>query len=413
MLTMRTAWDQPYRPLHGDHAAAFMIELQPGTASQKIPLAVHIYLDISDSMNDNKKLSESKKACLHVIEQLSDEDFLTFTAFNHGCRRLASETKMSANNKQEVRERIEKLEATGITLLDGALQNFLSNHQKRPNTAEFLFLVSDGKPTDRKGTTVADVAPHLEYAGKIGAKGVTLLAVALGDPKDYDAAFFNKMAERTGGAFRFSPQAESLQDCMSNDMRVLKTTAISDVILDIAFNQPTTKLLWFGRAFPDKQFFETAGPKYRYRVGHLPANQPQTFIAYIMSSAGFDTVPGRTIIGQVTATSEKTIIEPITKEIVLEYSNDLSHIDYIDKGVQRWRLELDETNQTQKALEARNTGDQKAFDRHINAARRTRNELHKEDTNDLNALGGRQQEGDEERLARIIAEARKSRRPGE
>ncbi len=408
MLTVRTAWDQPYRPLHGDHAAALMIELEPGNKDRTLPVTVNILLDISGSMNEHRKLEKSKEACCHIIDQLGEQDHLSTTVFNHESTTIFANNAMTAENKRTAKNAVHKLHAQSVTLLDDALQTFLDSYTGKGNGADFLFLISDGRPTDKRGTPIKETVPYINQASALGKNGITMVTVALGDPQDYDAGFFNKLSETTGGAFRFSPNPGDLQKYIKEDLQVMQNTTVSDVYLEFKFNDPSTRLYWLGRAFPDKQFLESSLGN-RYRLGHLASDQPQTFIAYIMTSAPFGTESGEYTIGQMFISSDNTGGQSIVRDIKLKYTESQEYLEFIDKGVRRWRIELDETSQTKKAIEARERGDQDGFNRHLKAAKRSRAELGKP-TDVLNNLKSTYQSGDEERLAKILTEARYSRR---
>lgn len=411
MIDVKTGWNRPYRPLQGDHGAALMVELQAAQGAGKVPVDVHLVLDISGSMKQHNKLDEAKKTCRFVSDSLEEKDTLTLTAFNDNANDLLRDAPVNAHTRRTLREQLDQLKPAGVTRLDQAFERILQRPGDASKGSRFVILISDGQPTDARGTQIKDPAEHLRLAERIGKSGVRLISVALGDPQAYDAAFFNSVAERTQGPFRFSPRAEGLKDALAQDIRAIINTAVEDVSLSFSFANASTRLLWMGRAYPDKQFLEpVALSDARYHLGGLSVGEAHTFVAYILTSGDLDTTPGAQAIGNVTIGCRGPAGDWKERhDLTLEYTDRQDLLEFLDAGVERWRLEMEETSHTMKAVNAKASGNQKQFEQHLRAAKRTREELGKQG-GILDTYRDTRPENAADVLANVLAEARKSRR---
>jgi len=411
MLDIKTGWDQPYRVVQGDHAAAFKIEMKPSQNSGNIPVHLHILLDISGSMNAGNKLNEAKKTCCFIIDQLGEEDTLAVSGFNDYVNVVTKAGTMTAERKKAARDAVGQLQAAGVTVLDKALDHILDAIGPKVQRPTFVILISDGRPTDAKGAGVSELTPYFESANRIGKSGAKVISVALGNPGAYEADFFDAVAQQTGGPFRFSPRASDLRNVLAEDIRVIQAIGAQEVFIDFSFSKTGTELLWFGRAFPDKQFFESIGNTPRYSLGTLSHDQPWTYIAYILTGGDIETASGRQKVGDATITCQGPS-GPWTGKcgIEMEYTDDPELLGFIDQGVRRWKLELEETDQTMKAVKARKNGNEGAFERHMDAAKKTRSELGKS-TDNLDKFRKTKKGEDMSALGDLLKSARASRRP--
>lgn len=410
MISMTTAWDRPYRPLYGDHAAAYMLEFSPKDYGENLPIHVHILLDVSGSMQKNNKLKESIAACRLISEQLSEQDTLSLTTFCDFVETLFNRQFMHNENKEQVNKILEGITTQGVTRLDLCLENILDEFSQPAERPTFIVLISDGRPTDKRGKRILDFSSYLEQGRRIGQAGIQMIAIGLGQAQDYDPDFFNALAEQTQGPFRFSPRAEDLKGMIQEDLKSMQKTTIESIEVEFLFYEPSYKLLWFGRAFPDKQFLESYGPEDKYFLGTLAQGGTQTYVAYILTATDLSTQAGIHSIGRVhlnCRAGSRTWSED--REIELEFTDNPEHLRYVDSQVERWRIELEETDRTMKAVQAEQSGDQAAFDRHIKAAQKSREQLGK-DMNDLDNYRKTRKDKDNESLARLLIRARESRR---
>lgn len=141
------------------------------------PNNIIFLVDVSSSMKDTSKLKVMQFALHHLIDVLRPTDKVTFISYADSVKILRE--GLSGNNKQELNEVVDRLNAKGLTKgnkailfsLDVALKNYISNGNNQ------IILATDGKfrfyPDDQK-----------LYVSKQGDKHVILSTMAFGNDKN-------------------------------------------------------------------------------------------------------------------------------------------------------------------------------------------------------------------------------------
>lgn len=141
------------------------------------PNNIIFLVDVSSSMKDSAKLPVMQNALHFLIENLRPIDKITFITYADSVKIIKE--GISASNKKELNEVVDKLKARGLTKgkkailfsLDVALMNYIENGNNQ------IILATDGKfrfyPDDQK-----------LYISKQGNKTVILSTMAFGDDKD-------------------------------------------------------------------------------------------------------------------------------------------------------------------------------------------------------------------------------------
>lgn len=141
------------------------------------PNNIIFLVDVSSSMKDSTKLPVMQDALHFLIENLRPIDKITFITYADSVKVLKE--GISASNKKELNEVVDKLKAKGLTKgkkailfsLDVALMNYIEQGNNQ------IILATDGKfrfyPDDQK-----------LYVNKQGNKTVKLSTMAFGNDKD-------------------------------------------------------------------------------------------------------------------------------------------------------------------------------------------------------------------------------------
>jgi len=141
------------------------------------PNNIIFLVDVSSSMKDSAKLPVMQNALHFLIENLRPIDKITFITYADSVKIIKE--GISAANKKELNEVVDKLKAKGLTKgkkailfsLDVALMNYIEGGNNQ------IILATDGKfrfyPDDQK-----------LYISKQGPKSVKLSTIAFGDDKE-------------------------------------------------------------------------------------------------------------------------------------------------------------------------------------------------------------------------------------
>ncbi|MEW6259559.1 MAG: vWA domain-containing protein [Thermodesulfobacteriota bacterium] len=407
MIQIQTGWDRYHRPLMGKHDASFMISCF-AESQKRVPIHAGFFLDVSESMGRDGRLSHAKEFILSLLNNLQNGDHFTLATFHGRVTLFADDETLTDQNRPLLAERIRSLEAGGVTRLDLALETIRDRMKSSGELLRFTFLVSDGFPTDKDGYQVTDEQSYLNIAAQVGQQGKPLIVVAFGNPDSYNPVFFNAVAEKTQGSFRYSPDAHQLVASLNEDIRRMNITRVGNVRIVFELDPTLASCNWVGRAYPDKQLLVPV-EKQTYILGSLCIGDPVVLIANISSYGDLDTTSGEHRLGTVRMVAN-TQTGCWKQHLVLsqDYTNRSDLIEYRDETVHRWYLELEETAQLRKAVQAITERRTTEAEQHINAARSTRQSLGKA-INELDDLRRTLTRDNGDGVARLLELARLSR----
>jgi Ca-activated chloride channel homolog len=203
----------------------FLLLAGPGIAAERQSVAkdVVIVLDTSGSM-EGDKIVQAKEALVYVLNQLGAEDRFTIVEFSTGVR-LFDDELLSRDEAGDAIRWVERLEATGGTDIDGAL-NLAMDLLDTERPAYVLFL-TDGVPTEGETDTraildnVADAAPD----------NVRLFAFGVGD--DVDTLLLDSLTGDHHGATTYVRPGEPVDDAVAAFYAKISTPVLIDVEVEI------------------------------------------------------------------------------------------------------------------------------------------------------------------------------------
>lgn len=174
--------------------ARIRISTLPRPERPRGPVNVAVAIDTSGSM-EGKPIEEARRAALQMMDALKDGDRLAVVAFHSKTEVLLPSTELSPEIRDDVKQRISAMKAQGTTDMAGGLETAISQvrssfSQKGVNR---VVLLGDGIPNNEG---------NLVYSAQQAAQGgiaVTTLGLGL----DYDEALMGKIAQVSGGRFRY------------------------------------------------------------------------------------------------------------------------------------------------------------------------------------------------------------------
>lgn len=172
--------------------AVVRVAADEGDCDERPPISVALVIDTSGSM-EGRPIEAAREAALAVVEALQDGDRLTLVSFDSEARLVVESTEIDGGTREDLRERIEGMEARGTTDLARGLELALRDLERvlEPGVVARLVLLSDGVPND--------AGPVIGLAMQAAARGITITAFGFG--LDYDATLLGSIAQTTGGSF--------------------------------------------------------------------------------------------------------------------------------------------------------------------------------------------------------------------
>jgi Ca-activated chloride channel family protein len=187
-------------------------------------------LDKSGSMQ-GEKIDQAKKALSFCVKSLKDNDKFGVIAFSTDVDEL-EKTLLPANkaNIEKAERFINKLDATGGTNVDEALQTALKKQSSTERPRMIVFL-TDGLPT--VGTK--DVSAILKNVEKSKSKNLRIFAFGVG--YDVNTHFLDKLAEDNGGVSQYVKPSEDIEVAVSS----LYTKISEPMLSNLKLNTGTIK----------------------------------------------------------------------------------------------------------------------------------------------------------------------------
>ena len=206
-----------------------LLELLPDknrTVEQNVSrLNLTLVLDHSTSMKEEKRLDRTKSAAFQIIDQLTPEDYLSVVAFADRADVLVQAAKLT--DKTAFKNLIMGMQPNGSTEILQGLQAGLKENQKNasPKYVNHIILLTDGR-------TFGDEAQCLELADYALHAGIGISAMGIGE--EWNDAFLDSLAGRTGGSSEYITSPNSVVKFLNDRVKSLGKSFAERTSLSLA-----------------------------------------------------------------------------------------------------------------------------------------------------------------------------------
>ena len=222
IVSLSCTWGRAPLPAGTSPQAAYLlIEAQPNTASERVPLNFCLVLDRSGSMQ-GAKLAALKDATKRVIDTLTPQDVVSIVLFDDQVQVLAPATP--ATDKDALKALVDSVEEAGGTAMSGGLQAGQAELRKNsaPDRVSAMLLLTDGQ-------TWGDEDHCRAIAGELGRESVRLTALGLG--AEWNEKLLDDLAEATGGASDYIADPAQITTFFQHAVRAAQGTLAQDARL--------------------------------------------------------------------------------------------------------------------------------------------------------------------------------------
>jgi Ca-activated chloride channel family protein len=320
---------------------------------------VLILLDVSGSM-DGVKIDHARQAVESVWRQLRPGDRLSVVSFATKTTVVIDWSQKGIVSDDMIRNSLNICVADGITLLMEALAEGRRRISGCPSgEPRFIWLITDGQPTNAKGMVMEDLSSYLTAVGELESSGVTLGALGLGDATNYKADFLADLANRGKGSFCYAPQPADLETQLQAQLTDAK--AVSCVNGRMLINlQKGYRVLSAARVVPEFCPLDLLPEGDTWSISIGAVSCPETVVMVeVATNAPFGISPGTYPIGNVNvqakiggqAISSKAPLE-------LEFAPPGSRKIYErDSTIDNWRVIVEMTQVEEDRGRAKDLGD--------------------------------------------------------
>ncbi|MEZ5992757.1 MAG: VIT and VWA domain-containing protein [Planctomycetota bacterium] len=221
----------------GDKPGYFLALLTPKiklSDDEILPKDVIVVLDTSGSMDEDGKIDQARKAMKFMVNKLNEKDRFAMITFSTESRRMhESLTLATKEAKDDAVAKIEKLEATGGTNLEGAIRDAYAlaktgEEEGKGSRPCYVILLSDGLPTTGEITNVKALA---KLARESRAANVRMFPFGVGN--DVNTWLLDTLAEENKGQREYVKPKEDMEVKVSNFANKIASPVLADVTLKI------------------------------------------------------------------------------------------------------------------------------------------------------------------------------------
>ncbi|MCS6977325.1 MAG: VIT and VWA domain-containing protein [Gemmatales bacterium] len=197
--------------------------------SQQVPRDLVFVLDTSGSMREDGKMDQAKKALKHCLDGLRDIDRFAVLNFATTVNRWRDGlTAVTPEQIDAAKKWIDRLEPSGGTAIDDALQQALALRPGDSGRAFTIVFLTDGKPTvgeTNPDRILANVARH-----NVGQVRIFTFGVG----HDLNAAFLDQLAENTRAAGTYVRPGEDMEAKVSSFFAKISKPVLADLRLTVS-----------------------------------------------------------------------------------------------------------------------------------------------------------------------------------
>ena len=192
---------------------------QPPQQKKRIPLALFLVIDRSNSMgynskvrglHDGQKMQYAKQAAIEVLRQLQDTDYAGVIAFDSEPYLLSSLARLSTK-RSELITNIAQVQYGGGTDFYGALQTAADQLSQTHGAIRHIMLLTDGDSN-------RSAADHYPLVTSIAQRHITITTIRIGSDT-VNVELLSYISEKTGGRFYHVEDAQTLPQLLMTDTR--------------------------------------------------------------------------------------------------------------------------------------------------------------------------------------------------
>ena len=204
-----------------------LLEVMPTEvmAAVQMPLNFSLVLDVSGSMG-GPKMRQLKEAVNLVIDSLNDDDFISVVTFSTETKTLFSSRPVGdAEQRQALKEQVQKLKARGGTNMASAMTAGLKEVKKRwaIDRVNRVVLLTDGETTKKK-----DCRKEAKHAAQL-----SIPFIGLGIGNDWNEDLLLEIADKSGGQADYIADANQVTRYFQSTVQAMQATVVKNALLTL------------------------------------------------------------------------------------------------------------------------------------------------------------------------------------
>lgn len=203
------------------------------------PANISLVIDTSASMR-GEAIERAREAAKALVQDLEKGDRVSVVAFHSRGDVLVASVELDDENRGQVLEALEGLEATGTTALAEGLALGMQQLQvdRRNDVVSRMVLLSDGVPNDQ--------ARARQVGATLAASSISLTALGLG--LEFDEVLLAELASRCGGRFHYVEDAQQVAKMFHEEILDIEQLVAQGAVLELRAGPGVSILEVVGRS---------------------------------------------------------------------------------------------------------------------------------------------------------------------
>ncbi|HTM20502.1 MAG TPA: VWA domain-containing protein [Kofleriaceae bacterium] len=226
LVTMVAAFGNKYTMADqdGDVFARLRIDTRDLPSAERPPLRVVLAMDTSGSM-EGEAIDRARAAAMSILGELENGDELAAVVFHSRTEVLVPMTKVTAANRDDIRAKLEAIQATGTTDMSGGLSAAMAQATAGfdPQHINRIVLLSDGIPNDP--------TPILGQAQAAASYAIPITTLGMG--LEYDETLMGAIAKASGGTFHQIKNNDEVIAAFKNEVLRMKRLVARQMVLQL------------------------------------------------------------------------------------------------------------------------------------------------------------------------------------
>lgn len=200
------------------------------TSRERTPMNVSIVIDKSGSMDERNKLDYVKKAAQYIIDQLSEDDYISIVTYSDRVDVLQKSSRV--RNKSDLKEQISNLRADGYTNLSGGMFEGYDqvNNTYRKGYVNRVLLLSDGL-ANRGVTDRFKLADMVRDRNR--KDGIVISAFGVGN--DFNEDLMTDIAEYGKGNYYYIRNSSDIPEIFAQELKGVRTLVGQSTRIKVRF----------------------------------------------------------------------------------------------------------------------------------------------------------------------------------
>ncbi len=211
-----------------------------GAGGRRMPVNVALVIDRSGSM-EGAPLEYVKRACAHVVDQLSSDDVLSIVTFEESVDVLMPARRVT--DRELIKQHIQRIVPGNTTNLFDGLYAGGAQLASVPDLNGYvtrILLLTDGEPT----AGLKDFTSITNQVADLKNRGISVTALGFGP--EYNEELMAGIARRSGGNYYYIERPEQIPDVFRKEMESVLGVTAKNIQLTLSLPRFTTVRQCFG-----------------------------------------------------------------------------------------------------------------------------------------------------------------------